>query len=242
MRATGLSPRRMQVIDAETVLVGAVKAGHNRAAETRDGAARKLSTSLSATHHFKATIHGLTDAATGGYVVEVAHIPEGSALADALAYTALGALSISGVGTDEAIFSGASIFKALKDATHRRISSLGAITAGSGYTNNGTYEGVALTGGSGTGATADIVVAGNAVTSVTIVNPGKGYAVGDSLSAAAANIGTNGSGFAVAVAAVVKTEDIRGMAVRAVAGNGANGAEAPSAAGSILLTLEPSHG
>ena len=54
---------------------------------------------------------------------------------------------------------------------------------GAGYTN-GTYLAQALTGGTGTGATADIVVSGGAVTSVTIVNRGSGYSVSDNLSAA----------------------------------------------------------
>lgn len=76
-----------------------------------------------------------------------------------------------------------------------------AITAGSGYTNNGTYTNVSLTGGTGSGAKATIVVAGNAVSSVTITTSGTGYAVGDELSAAAANIGTGGSGFKVTLAA-----------------------------------------
>jgi len=79
---------------------------------------------------------------------------------------------------------------------------LGTITAGSGYVN-GTYNNVPLTGGKGFGATANITVSGNAVTAVTIVNPGAGYKVGDSLSALTTNIGggTAGTGFAVAVAA-----------------------------------------
>jgi len=55
-------------------------------------------------------------------------------------------------------------------------------TAGSGYTN-GTYLNKALTGGSGTGATATIVVSGGAVTSVTITGYGVDYVVGDVLSA-----------------------------------------------------------
>lgn len=74
--------------------------------------------------------------------------------------------------------------------------------AGSGYVNAGTYAAVALTGGTGTGATADITVYGGHVTSVTIVNRGSGYAVGDVLSAAAANIGTGGTGFSIPVASV----------------------------------------
>jgi len=82
------------------------------------------------------------------------------------------------------------------------ILSTGTITPGSGYTNDGTYEDVALTGGTGTGAKATIVVTGGVVTGVTITDPGINYTASDSLSAAAANIGTGGTGFAVAVATV----------------------------------------
>jgi hypothetical protein len=64
------------------------------------------------------------------------------------------------------------------------INNLSVTTGGSGGTN-GTYTNHALTGGSGTGATATIVVASGTVASngVTIVNTGENYAVGDVLSA-----------------------------------------------------------
>lgn len=85
--------------------------------------------------------------------------------------------------------------------------SFGAITGGSGYTN-GTYTNVALTGGTGTGAKATVVVSGGAVTSVSIPagdNAGTGYLATDSLSAAAASIGGTGSGFSVALSTVSST-------------------------------------
>lgn len=82
------------------------------------------------------------------------------------------------------------------------ILTLGSITGGSSYTN-GTYLGVSLTGGSGSGATADITVSGNAVTAVLVRTQGRGYLVNDSLSAAAANIGGTGSGFSVPVATIM---------------------------------------
>jgi len=81
------------------------------------------------------------------------------------------------------------------------IATFGAITAGSSYTN-GTYFNVPLTGGSGSGATARVVVSGGAVTSVTLQNPGVFYAVGNTLSAAASSIGGTGSGFSIPVATV----------------------------------------
>lgn len=78
------------------------------------------------------------------------------------------------------------------------IVTLGSITGGSAYTN-GTYTGVALTGGAGSGALATIVVSGNAVTSVTLSYEGRDYAPSDTLSASAANIGGTGSGFSITV-------------------------------------------
>jgi hypothetical protein len=75
------------------------------------------------------------------------------------------------------------------------------IVAGTSYTA-GTYLGVSLTGGQGTGAIADIVVSGGGVTSVTIRNGGSLYVAGDTLSASTSNIGNTGSGFSVTVATV----------------------------------------
>jgi hypothetical protein len=69
---------------------------------------------------------------------------------------------------------------------------------GSSYTN-GTYNNKALTGGAGTGATANIIVAGGVVTSVVINGHGKNYAVGNTLSATIAG----GSGFVLTVATLM---------------------------------------
>lgn len=86
-----------------------------------------------------------------------------------------------------------------------RIATLGAITPGSGYTN-GTYTDVPLTGGAGTNATADITVAGGAVTAVVIKSGGANYAVGNSLSASNTNLGGAGTGFAIPVATINTAE------------------------------------
>jgi hypothetical protein len=83
----------------------------------------------------------------------------------------------------------------------RVIYTFGAITGGSGYTN-GTYFNVPLTGGRGSGALANIVVAGGVVTSVTVVDGGCYYVVNDVLSASSANIGGTGTSFAVTVGSV----------------------------------------
>jgi hypothetical protein len=75
------------------------------------------------------------------------------------------------------------------------------IVAGTSYTP-GTYLGVNLTGGQGTGAVADIVISGGGVISVTIRNGGSLYVTGDTLSASTSDIGNTGSGFSVNVATV----------------------------------------
>lgn len=81
------------------------------------------------------------------------------------------------------------------------ISTVSNIVAGTSYTA-GTYLGVNLTGGQGTGATADITISGGGVTGVTIRNPGSLYVAGDTLSAPSSAIGNTGSGFTVRVATV----------------------------------------
>jgi hypothetical protein len=81
------------------------------------------------------------------------------------------------------------------------ISLVGVINGGSLYTN-GSYSNVPLTGGSGSGATANITVSGQVVTSVTIKNNGNFYATGDVLSCSNIYIGGSGSGFSIPITAV----------------------------------------
>jgi len=59
------------------------------------------------------------------------------------------------------------------------------LVAGTGYAN-GTYT-VEVTGGAGKGAILEIVVTGGTVDSATVINPGKGYTVGDTLTLVGGN-------------------------------------------------------
>jgi hypothetical protein len=84
------------------------------------------------------------------------------------------------------------------------INSLSTLVGGSGYVN-GNYASVTLINGSGIGALADITVAGNAVTVVTLLDGGLGYEVGDTLSAFNTSLGGTGSGFQISVATITAT-------------------------------------
>jgi hypothetical protein len=87
------------------------------------------------------------------------------------------------------------------------ISTFTGLTGGSAYTT-GTYTNVPLTGGLGNSALATIVVSAGAVTSVTITNIGKLYAIGDQLSALAANIGGTGTGFHITISSIINPRPI----------------------------------
>ena len=73
-------------------------------------------------------------------------------------------------------------------------------TGGSLYTS-GIYQNVALTGGSGANAVADILVVAGAVTQVTITSGGNFYAVNDILSCSSI-AGASGSGFTYKVVTI----------------------------------------
>ena len=66
------------------------------------------------------------------------------------------------------------------------------------YTN-GVYSNVPLSGGNGSGATANIVVSGGSITSVSLTNPGNFYAQGDLLTVNSTYIGGTGSGLVIPV-------------------------------------------
>jgi hypothetical protein len=72
---------------------------------------------------------------------------------------------------------------------------------GSLYTN-GVYQNVPLTGGSGSGAYADIVVIGGSVADVKLRFGGNFYIVGDVLSASSTYLGGSGTGFYINVSAI----------------------------------------
>jgi hypothetical protein len=80
------------------------------------------------------------------------------------------------------------------------VATFGTRVNGSGYTS-ATYTNVALSGGSGYGATANITVTSGAVTAATLVRPGQWYVVGDTLSCQLIGPGTL---FALPVATITQ--------------------------------------
>jgi hypothetical protein len=89
------------------------------------------------------------------------------------------------------------------------VGTLGAITGGSGG-SPGVYTNVSLTGGSGTGASANITVnSSGAVSQVVIYYPGINYVVGDTLSASVGGV----TGFSVPVASISINSSLAGGTV-----------------------------
>lgn len=85
------------------------------------------------------------------------------------------------------------------------INTVSASIAGIGYTP-GSYSNIPLTGGTGTGALASVVVTPAGLATATITNGGKGYATGDVLSFVPASLGTTptsgGSGFSLTIGSI----------------------------------------
>ena len=82
--------------------------------------------------------------------------------------------------------------------TSGAIATLTLTAGGAGYTS-AAYSQQALTGGTGSGATADFVVAGGIITSCVLRSPGTGYAAADALSCATLGAG---AGLVVTVATI----------------------------------------
>ena len=117
-QATGLAPRRSYLIDRESVLLGAVRAGDGAAAETRTGAARIVPFTLNSCETFRVIAVGGQAASAGGYRVQVAHVPIGGAVGDAnpSAYVEIGTISFNGLSQVEIGRSGAEIDAAIRAA------------------------------------------------------------------------------------------------------------------------------
>jgi hypothetical protein len=83
----------------------------------------------------------------------------------------------------------------------------GSITTGGAAYTDGQYNAVALTGGVGQLATADITVTGGVVAVVTLVTGGQDFAIGNILTAVAADIGGTGAGFTWTVSDITSNLD-----------------------------------
>ena len=66
---------------------------------------------------------------------------------------------------------------------------------------NATYTDVSLAGGTGTGAVATVIVAGNTISSITVTTAGSGYVVTDSLTIAAEALGAGSSAATIVLVA-----------------------------------------
>lgn len=106
-------------------------------------------------------------------------------------------------GTNKFYLSLSNVTFAMLTGVTGRILGASIAAGGSGY-SDGSYPGTALTGGTGSGATADITVSGGVITVAALADAGAGYALNDTLSAS--GLGP-GSGFAYAVDQVATAFD-----------------------------------
>lgn len=132
----------------------------------------------------------LVDGSSKGYAINLTGHAFGQINADPAFYGADRAdfldtfFTFNRPGTNQFYISLSNVTYATLTSTYGAILTLTLDQGGSGYTN-GTYTGVALTGGTGTGATVNLVISGGSVTSATLNAAGSGYTLNDPLSASA---------------------------------------------------------
>ena len=151
------------------------------------------------------TLTGVGTGATADITVDINGVVTSATIVSAgTGYAAGDTLSVLGANIGNA--TGTGFVLTAPTVNSGLIATKAITTPGSGYAN-GTYTNVALTTatGSGTGARANITVSGGAVTSVTMVNAGTGYAAGDTLSVLDASIGSGGGLGFVLTASTVNT-------------------------------------
>lgn len=240
-RSTNLGYRRGYQLDQASVIVGAVLGGtKGRAAETRTGAARILTTDLSKMAEFRAVMHGQTSNSAGGYLLQFAHMPLNGAVAAASGWVTAATLSVSGISTSEAVLSGKQVY----DAVRTRAIAGFAVSASARSTDQVTLtvlaghgflagDSIFLSGFAAAGASFNGAWTVGSVTSTTIVFTHSG----------SGTIADGGTGTAYSgTAQTLSTDEIRVTAVRAVAGTGSNGAAAPAGTNTLFLDPLPSAG
>ncbi len=219
-RASGLPARRPNPIELEGILLGAVRAGDGTPAGTRTGAARVLSKKLNSTLGFKVLLNGATSAAAGGYVIEVDHVPFGTATPSGN-WVPVGTISASGLTEVEALFSGKDVgvkVAAAAAVTDPRVMAIRAV-AGSGN--------IAITNVALTSNVATITVAAHT------------FVVGDNITVAGcSNAVFNGSyrvtGVTGTTISYARTN--ANVTSAAATGNVTNGAAAPSNVGMVWVS------
>lgn len=148
-RSTGLLPRRGYTLDAGTVIVGEVKAGtRGRAAETRTGTARLLTTRLEAQDVFKLVVHGQSSNSAGGYIIQAAHVPEGGTLSDAATYATIATVTCA-PGIQEIALSGAQVRELCRTAPNPDLTGDVRVVAIKAVAGTGTADASGNIGGNG---------------------------------------------------------------------------------------------
>jgi len=208
-------------VDAETILLGAVKAGaRGRAAETRTGAARLLTTNLAAQDEWKLVAAG-GSSASGGYVLQAANVAEGAALSSASTYANIGVVTATAGQINEVAISGKQIREAVK-------------VAGS-LTGDVRVAAVRLRPGTGTLAISNVALTSNVAT-ITL-SAAHTMLVGEIVTVGCSNPLVNGTFTITAVASTTFSyaSTQSNITSASAAGTVTNGAAVPAGTNTVYL-------
>lgn len=124
-KATGQDYRIGLYQDADSILIGDVRAGEKRPAENRTGSARLLENPLNTARFVVFTAVGGQAASAGGYFVEVAHVAQNGSMpaANSTNWIQVGAITIKGTKPQEIGLTGPQLESLIRDKTSPAIPS-----------------------------------------------------------------------------------------------------------------------
>lgn len=228
--AVGFTVQRAARIDRDSILLGSVGegvlgTGSVEAASTRTGAARLLEGRINPYDNWKIVAVGGQSSSAGGYVVQLAHVPQTGLLADASAWATIGAIAFSGTAEIPLGFTGDQVEALVRAA---------AVAAGAAISGKIRVTALRLRPGTGNLSISNIALTTNVAT-ITL-SAAHTLLPGEVVTVVCSNSALNGSFVIKTVGSTTFTYDLTASNIASASATGTvtNGVAVPTGTGNRI--------